>query len=195
MIHKEPPVQQIQRWEVRDETADIYNACTAVCLTVALAMHKVINAQAGASTAAIVARCTANRLSDDLSHFAKCVTIVANGIGSDIWRLQYIINHHVRTPDFHASLFLSIVECHSKVTFDRTPLGEATRAAVKNVYLDVIRAVADVVTAHVNTSQPSAESVCFIDKLFRGVVAGASETARIVAEAATSDDPPPPYTP
>ncbi|KAI6088179.1 hypothetical protein F4821DRAFT_258349 [Hypoxylon rubiginosum] len=121
--------------QIRNEDPKISKASADVCSVVALAMRNVINAQAGASTTAAVAKC----------------------------------------PQDQAN--------------------QATETAIINAKLDITYAVADAVMAHINTVEPTIESVRFIEKLTSAITTAGSQTARAAADTVTSDGLPPPYTP
>ncbi|KAI1396467.1 hypothetical protein F4819DRAFT_491499 [Hypoxylon fuscum] len=196
-IHPKPATQ------VRDETAEISKSCAGVCSTVTLAMHNVINAQAGASTTAAAAHCTADRISTRLNSLTNCVNIITSGIGyelslghrrsTDLGRLQVVLDFLVRNTDRNARLFAGHVAYYSKANFD-SPQGKATCTAIVNAQKDITYAVADAVMAHTDVVKPTIASIRFIEKLTLAVTTEASQAARTAAEAATPNDPPPPYT-
>ncbi|XXH05936.1 hypothetical protein Hte_012379 [Hypoxylon texense] len=187
-----PFARQVQ---IRDETADISHASASVCCIVTLAMRDVVNAQAGASTTAAVAQVTAGRISDHLTtkHDLSC-RYRRRPERPELWRFEEIINSLVRKANTEALVFVNHVGRDATI-LSGDARREATRTAIENAEVDVVYAVAHVVMAHIDMVQPTIASVWFIERLTSAVTAAASQEARKIADAATSNDTPPTYTP
>lgn len=180
--------------EACDKAAALATASTKVGSTAALAVLRVVQAQAGASTTAKMTHLATELISKRLDILTNAIENATSRVVGLEAMVTTMAQYAERTGDFADTRAREIANLVKDTVTG--PDADATVAALLTAEINITCAVTNVVSAHVSIAKYSKEPIQTIKELALTIMHVASEAARGVADAVaiTDDTPPPPYT-